>query len=166
MVLIDENWQEYKTILVFDLGGGTFDVSLLTVSKTGEIDVKAVGGDTHLGGEDFDTTLVNHCIEQFKKKHGEVDIKGNPRALGRLKVACEKVKRDLSSTSLAPIEIDCLYEGIDFSMKISRAKFEELKSTYFEKCIKLVEKCLIDGKMKKKDVDEVVVRLGFQEYNG
>ncbi|GJX74960.1 heat shock cognate 70 kDa protein-like protein [Tanacetum coccineum] len=111
-----------KTVLVFDLGGGTFDVSLLTIKKT-------------LG----------------------VDIRGNPRALGRLKVACEKAKRDLSSTSLVPIEIDCLHEGIDFSTKVSRAKFEELNSTYFKKCIQLLEKCLCDGDMKKSNVDEVVV---------
>ncbi|GJY70990.1 heat shock cognate 70 kDa protein, partial [Tanacetum coccineum] len=120
------------------------------------IEVKAVGGDTHLGGEDFDVTLVDYCITEFKKKHKK-DIRGNPRAMARLKVACEKAKRDLSSTSLALIEIDCLYDGIDFSINISRAKFEVLNSTYFEKCIQLVEKCLCDGAMKKTDVDEVVV---------
>ncbi|GKE48686.1 heat shock cognate 70 kDa protein-like protein, partial [Tanacetum coccineum] len=120
----DKKWSKNKkkTVMVFDLGGGTFDVSLLTISKKGVIDVKAVGGDTHLGGEDFDATLVNYCMNEFKKKNTSVDIRGNPRALGRLKVACEKAKRDLSSTSVAPIEIDCLHEGIDFSTKISRAK--------------------------------------------
>ncbi|GKB47693.1 heat shock cognate 70 kDa protein, partial [Tanacetum coccineum] len=123
----------------------------------GDINVKAVGGDTHLGGEDFDTTLVNYCVRVFMKKHREVNLKGNPRAMARLKVACEKAKRDLSSTTFASIEIDCLYEGNDFSIKISRAKFEELNSTYFTKCVQLVEKCLFDGEMKKKDVDEVVV---------
>ncbi|GJY91363.1 heat shock cognate 70 kDa protein-like protein [Tanacetum coccineum] len=159
--LSDENWtKDKKTVLVFDLGGGTFDVSLLTISKKGVIDVKAVGGDTHLGGEDFDTTLINYCINEFKKKNTGVDIRGNPRALGRLKVACEKAKRDLSSTIFAPIEIDCLHEGIDFSTKISRAKFEELNATYFDKCIQLLESCLFDGEMKKKDVDEVVVVRG------
>ncbi|GKB70153.1 heat shock cognate 70 kDa protein-like protein [Tanacetum coccineum] len=152
--LSDKNWnKDKKTVLVFDLGGGTFDVSLLTISNTGVIDVKAVGGDTHLGGEDFDTTLVNYCINEFKKKNTGVDIRGNPRALARLKVACEKAKRDLSSTIFAPIEIDCLHEGIDFSTKISRAKFEELNATYFAKCIQLLESCLFDGEMKKKDVD-------------
>ncbi|MFS7908002.1 putative Heat shock protein 70 family [Helianthus anomalus] len=134
----------------------TFDVSLLKISKTDVIDVKAVGGDTHLSGEDFDTTLVNYSIQEFKKKISE-DVRGNPRAMGRLKVACEKAKRDLSSSIFAAIEIDCLYEGIDFSIRISRAKFEELNSSYSEKCIKLVEKCLFDGEIKKKDVDEVVV---------
>nr|GEY18104.1 probable mediator of RNA polymerase II transcription subunit 37c [Tanacetum cinerariifolium] len=153
--LCDKNCNtDKKTVLVFDLGGGTFDVSLLTISKKGVIDVKAVGGDTHLGGEDFDTTLVNYCINEFKKKNTGVDIRGNPRALGRLKVACEKAKRDVSSIISAPIDIDCLHEGIDFSTKISRAKFEELNATYFDKCIQLLESCLFDGEMKKKDVDE------------
>ncbi|GKE05524.1 heat shock cognate 70 kDa protein-like protein, partial [Tanacetum coccineum] len=156
--LSDKNWnKDKKTVLVFDLGGGTFDVSLLIISKTGVIDVKAVGGDTHLGGEDFDATLVNYCINEFKKKNRGVDIRGNPRALGRLKVFCEKAKRDLSSTSVASIDIDCLHEGIDFFTTISRAKFEELNATYFDKCIKLLEECLRDGEMKKKDVDEVVI---------
>ncbi|KAI3759878.1 hypothetical protein L1987_50262 [Smallanthus sonchifolius] len=113
----DKSWHSDRNVLVFDLGGGTFDVSLLKISKTGVIDVKAVGGDTHLGGEDFDTTLVNYCIKEFEKKHRE-DLRRNPRALGRLKVACEKAKRDLSSATFAPIEIDCLHEGIDFSIKI------------------------------------------------
>nr|GEV08594.1 heat shock cognate 70 kDa protein-like [Tanacetum cinerariifolium] len=129
--LSDENWnKDKKLVLVFDLGGGTIDVSLLTISKKGVIEVKAVGGDTHLG---------------------------NPRALGRLKVACEKAKRDFSSTIFAPIENDCLHDDIDFSTKISRAKFEELNATYFDKCIQLLEECLHDGEMKKKDVDEVVI---------
>ncbi|CAI9259505.1 unnamed protein product [Lactuca saligna] len=152
----DKDWVKEKNVLVFDLGGGTFDVSLLRVVNTGSIDVKAVGGDTHLGGEDFDMTLVNHCVKEFEKKHSE-DISGNPRALARLKVACEKAKRDLSSTTLASIEVDCLYKGIDFSTKISRAKFEELNSGFFEKCVDIVVKCLNDGKMDVKEVDEVVV---------
>ncbi|MFS7976941.1 putative Heat shock protein 70 family [Helianthus anomalus] len=154
--IIDERWRNDKIVLVFDLGGGTFDVSLLKIRKPGVIDVKAVGGDTHLGGEDFDTTLVNYCVNEFKKKHRE-DLRRNPRAMGRLKVACEKAKRDLSSSIFALVEIDYLYEGIDFSIKVSRAKFEELNASYFEKCIQLVEKCLFDGEIKKKDVDEVVV---------
>ncbi|CAH1432896.1 unnamed protein product [Lactuca virosa] len=151
----DKDWDKEKNVLVFDLGGGTFDVSLLRVGNTGSIDVKAVGGDTHLGGEDFDMTLVNHYMNEFKKKHSE-DISGNPRALARLKVACEKAKRDLSSTTLASV-VDCLYKGIDFSIKISRAKFEELNSSFFEKCVHVVGECLRDGKMDVKEVDEVVV---------
>ncbi|KAL8259941.1 hypothetical protein R6Q59_027894 [Mikania micrantha] len=153
---LDQTWQNVKNVLVFDLGGGTFDVSLLKISKTGVIDVIAVGGDTHLGGEDFDATLVSYCIQDFEKKHRE-NITNNPRALARLKVACEKAKKDLSSATFATIDIDCLYGGIDFSIKISRAKFEELNSSYFEKCIKLVEKCLCDGEIEKENVDEVVL---------
>lgn len=145
-----------KNVLVFDLGGGTFDVSLLRVGKRGAIDVKAVGGDTHLGGEDFDRTLVDYCIKEFKKNR-KVDLSGNPRALARLKVACEKAKRDLSSTAITSIFIDCLYGDMDFYTKISRAKFEELNSAFFYKCIQLVGKCLRDGKIQKKEVDEVVV---------
>nr|XP_043625182.1 heat shock cognate 70 kDa protein [Erigeron canadensis] len=152
----DTEWNKDKNVLVFDLGGGTFDVSLLTVSKKGGIVVKAVGGDTHLGGDEFDTALLNHCIEEFQKMN-EHDIRGNPRALGRLKVACEKAKRDLSSTSVAYIELDCLHMGFDFSITISRAKFEELNSVFFRNCIQLVENCLNDGNMKKDDIDEVVL---------
>ncbi|GKD59790.1 heat shock cognate 70 kDa protein-like protein [Tanacetum coccineum] len=132
--MADKEWDKDKNVLVVDLGGGTFDVSLLTVSKTGVIDVKAVGGDTRLGGEDFDNTLVDHCIKEFKKKQRK-DITGNPRALGRLNIACEKAKRDLSSTIITSIVIDCLYEGIDFSTDITRAKFDELKFLFFDKCI-------------------------------
>ncbi|GJY92409.1 heat shock cognate 70 kDa protein [Tanacetum coccineum] len=155
-IMAEKQLNKDMSVLVFDLGGGTFDVSLLTISRTGAIEVKAVGGDTHLGGEDFDMTLVDYCITEFKKKHRN-DIRGNPRSIARLKVACEKAKKDLSSTSLVPIEIDCLYEGVDFSIKISRAKFEELNSNYFDRCIQLIEKCLCDGKMKKMDLDEVVL---------
>ncbi|KAJ0882914.1 putative Heat shock protein 70 family [Helianthus annuus] len=154
--MADQTWHNERNVLVFDLGGGTFDVSLLKISKKGLIDVKAVGGDTHLGGEDFDMALVNYCIKEFEKKHKE-GIRGNPRAMGRLKVACEKAKRDLSSAISASIDMDCLYEGNDFSIRISRAKFEELNSSYFEKCIELVEKCLLDGEIKKNNVDEVVI---------
>ncbi|CAH1413618.1 unnamed protein product [Lactuca virosa] len=160
---VDNMTEKDKNILVFDLGGGTFDISLLTVSNTGVIDVKAVGGDTHLGGEDFDITLVNHCIKEFKKKHNE-DLSRNPRALAKLKVACEKAKRDLSSTTVTSIDIECLYNGIEFSTKISRAKFEELNSSFFDKCIKLVGGCLSDGKMRKEEVDDVVVVGGSSKH--
>ncbi|GJR14146.1 heat shock cognate 70 kDa protein [Tanacetum coccineum] len=150
--------KDNKTVLVFDLGDGTFDVSLLTISKTGVFDVKAVGGHTHFGGNDFDAALINYCITEFKRKHKcVVDIRDSPRALGKLKVACARAKRDLSSTSLARIEIDYLHELIDFSITISMAKFEELNSMYYEKCIKILEKCLRDGDMPKSNVDEVVV---------
>ncbi|KAI3724375.1 hypothetical protein L2E82_36147 [Cichorium intybus] len=151
----DKNRQE-KNVLVFDLGGGTFDVSLLNISRTGTISVKAVGGDTHLGGEDFDNLMVNYCVQVFKKKEKK-DLSKNARSMVKLKVACEKAKRDLSSTTLTTIEIDSLFEGIDFSMKFTRAKFEELNAAFFEKCIKHVENCLRDGNMHKKDVQDVVL---------
>ncbi|KAI3797439.1 hypothetical protein L1987_32696 [Smallanthus sonchifolius] len=152
----DVNSPEERSVLVFDLGGGTFDVSLLKINKAGSITVKAVGGDTYLGGETFDKLMVNHCVEVFKKKEKK-DMSANARAMMRLKIACEKAKRDLSATTQTPIEIDCLYEGIDFSMKFSRAKFEEINAGFFKMCIKHVENCLRDGNMHKKDVDDVVI---------
>ncbi|KAK9062813.1 hypothetical protein SSX86_020003 [Deinandra increscens subsp. villosa] len=150
------NHPPQKNVFIFDLGGGTFDVSLLTISREGTITVKAVGGDTHLGGEDFDKVMVDHCVKEFKKKQRK-DVSGNARAMGRLKVACEKAKRDLSSTTQASIEIDCLYDGTDFTMKITRAKFEELNNGFFNKCIEHVENCLRDGNMHKSNVDDVVL---------
>ncbi|KAK1428851.1 hypothetical protein QVD17_17691 [Tagetes erecta] len=145
-----------KNVLIFDLGGGTFDVSLLRIDDTGTVTVKAVGGDTYLGGENFDRLMVNHCVEMFKKKEKK-DVSGNARTMMRLKIACEKAKRDLSSTTQIPIEVDCLFEGIDLSMKFSRAKFEEINVGFFNMCIKHVENCLRDGNMHKKDVDDVVI---------
>ncbi|KAJ9553304.1 hypothetical protein OSB04_017349, partial [Centaurea solstitialis] len=143
-------------VLVFDLGGGTFDVSLLTVSEEGTFEVKAVAGDTHLGGEDFDNRMVDHCVREFKRKWNK-DLNGNQRALGRLRFACEKAKRILSCTTSTKIELDCLQEGIDFSMKFSRAKFEELNMDSFDNCIKTLESCLSDAKMEKSSVHEVIL---------
>ncbi|XP_076899319.1 heat shock cognate 70 kDa protein-like [Bidens hawaiensis] len=154
--LADPRHPQQKNVFVFDLGGGTFDVSLLTISKEGVIRVIAVGGDTHLGGEDFDKAMVDHCVEEFKKKQKK-DISKNARAMGRLKVACEKAKRDLSSTTRTSIEIDSLYEGTDFSLKFTRAKFEELNADFFKKCIEHAENCLRDGNMQKHNVDDVVL---------
>ncbi|KAJ9542378.1 hypothetical protein OSB04_028884 [Centaurea solstitialis] len=152
----DKNCPKEKNVFVFDMGGGTFDVSLLNISNAGNVNVKAVGGDTHLGGEYFDKAMVNHCVQEFNKRHKK-DINMNARAMVRLKVACEKAKRDLSSTIQTTIEIDSLYEGIDFSMKVTRAKFEELNSGFFKKCIEHVENCLRDGNMHKNNVDDVVM---------
>ncbi|KAD3067680.1 hypothetical protein E3N88_35560 [Mikania micrantha] len=154
--LEDTSHQLHKNVFIFDLGGGTFDVSLLTISKEGRIDVKAVGGDTHLGGEDFDKAMVNHCVREFKKKQNK-DISGNAKAMGRLKVACEKAKRDLSSTTATSIEIDSLYEGVDFSTRFTRAKFEELNSHFFLKCMEHVESCLRDGNVHKNNIDDIVL---------
>lgn len=118
-----------KNVLIFDLGGGTFDVSLLTIEE-GIFEVKATAGDTHLGGEDFDNRMVNHFVQEFKRKNKK-DISGNPRALRRLRTACERAKRTLSSTAQTTIEIDSLYEGIDFYSTITRARFEELNMDLF-----------------------------------
>ncbi|KAJ0586894.1 putative Heat shock protein 70 family [Helianthus annuus] len=145
-----------KNVFIFDLGGGTFDVSLLTISKDGTIRVKAVGGDTHLGGEDFDKTMVDYCVQVFKKRQNK-DISENARAMARLKVACEKAKRELSSTFETSIDIDCLYDGIDFSLKVTRVKFEKLNACFFNKCIEHVENCLRDAKMQKNNVDDIVL---------
>ncbi|KAK9054960.1 hypothetical protein SSX86_026039 [Deinandra increscens subsp. villosa] len=154
--LADSNHPPQKNVFIFDLGGGTFDVSLLTISKEGAIDVKSVGGDTHLGGEDFDRLMVNSCVKDFKKRQKK-DMSGNSKSMGKLKVACEKAKRDLSSTTQTSIDVDSLYEGIDFSMKFTRAKFEELNADFFTKCIEHVKKCLTDGNMHKHDIDDIVL---------
>ncbi|XP_028212815.1 heat shock cognate 70 kDa protein-like [Glycine soja] len=144
-----------KNVLIFDLGGGTFDVSLLTIEE-GIFEVKATAGDTHLGGEDFDNRMVNHFVQEFKRKHKK-DINGNPRALRRLRTACERAKRTLSSTAQTTIEIDSLYEGVDFYTTITRARFEELNRDLFRKCMEPVEKCLRDAKMGKSTVHDVVL---------
>ncbi|KAJ4704731.1 Heat shock cognate 70 kDa protein [Melia azedarach] len=144
-----------KNVLIFDLGGGTFDVSLLTIEE-GIFEVKATAGDTHLGGEDFDNRMVNHFVQEFKRKHKK-DISGNPRALRRLRTSCERAKRTLSSTAQTTIEIDSLYEGIDFYSTITRARFEELNMDLFRKCMEPVEKCLRDAKMDKSTVHDVVL---------
>ncbi|KAM7260255.1 hypothetical protein ACFE04_015996 [Oxalis oulophora] len=150
----DENSGE-KNVLIFDLGGGTFDVSLLTIDKD-NFKVKATGGDTHLGGEDFDNRMVNHFIREFKKKNGK-DISTNPKALRRLRTACERAKRTLSSLVKATIEIDSLHQGIDFQVTITRAKFEELNMDLFRKCMEPVEKCLSDAKMDLRSINVVVL---------
>ncbi|KAL2464344.1 Heat shock 70 kDa protein 5 [Forsythia ovata] len=144
-----------QNVLVFDLGGGTFDVSLLTIEE-GIFEVKSTAGDTHLGGEDFDNRLVNHFVTEFRRKHKK-DISGNARALRRLRTACERAKRTLSSTTQTTIEVDSLYEGIDFYATITRARFEELCMDLFMKCMEPVEKCLRDAKIDKSQVHEVVL---------
>ena len=151
---MDKDNQE-KNIIVFDLGGGTFDVSLLVVDD-GIYEVKATGGDTHLGGEDFDNRLLQHFAEEFKRKTKK-DITGNARAIRRLRTACERAKRTLSSATQASVEIDSLFEGIDFYTLITRARFEELCSDLFRSTLEPVEKVLQDAKMSKGDIDEVVL---------
>jgi heat shock protein 1/8 len=144
-----------ETILIFDMGGGTFDVSLLTLDD-GIFEVKATGGDGHLGGEDFDNRMTEYVVQEFKKKT-KLDITGNPRAMRRVKTACEKAKRTLSSAATSNIEIDALYEGQDCNIVITRARFEDLCSDYFRKSMDPVEQVLKDSKKSKSQVDEIVL---------
>ena len=146
---------EEKNILIFDLGGGTFDVSLLSIDD-GIFEVKATAGDTHLGGEDFDSRLVDHLSKEFLRKNKK-DITNNARALRRLRTAAERAKRTLSSSTNASIEIDALFEGIDFYTSITRARFEELCGDLFRGCLTPVEKVLKDAKMDKRSVDDIVL---------
>ena len=152
---LDKKVADARNVLVFDLGAGSFDVSLLTI-KEGRFEVKAVAGDTHLGGEDFDNRLVNHFIEEFKRKHKK-DISSNPRAVRRLRTACERAKRALSSVTRTSIEIDSLYEGIAFRASLNRARFEELCQDLFRSTLEPVEKVLRDSKIDKSNVHEIVL---------
>ncbi|RHN50905.1 putative Heat shock protein 70 family [Medicago truncatula] len=142
-------------VFIFYLGGGTLDVSILTF-EIGAINVKAIAGDTHLRGQDFDNTMVNHFVKEFSRKY-KIDISGDPRALRRLNSACEKAKRILSSNTTTTIEIESLNQGIDFYSSISRAKFEELNKNHFDKCMEIVEKCIIDSGMDKSSIHDVVL---------
>ena len=153
---MDNKSSDSKKVLIFDLGGGTFDVSLLEI-QDGIFEVLSTAGDTHLGGEDFDSNMVNHFIQEFKKKNRGKDMSNDPRALRRLRTACERAKRTLSSSTQAFIEVDALYDKTDFNSTISRAKFEELNSSLFNSTLKPVEKVLMDAKVSKKDVNEVVL---------
>jgi len=144
-----------RNVLIFDLGGGTFDVSILTI-EDGIFEVKSTAGDTHLGGEDFDNRMVNHFLQEFKRKHKK-DPQDNKRALRRLRTACERAKRTLSSSTQASIEIDSLYEGIDFYTSITRARFEELCADLFRGTLEPVEKSLRDAKMDKSTIHDIVL---------
>merc|ERR1719242_2565320 len=146
---------EEKNILIFDLGGGTFDVSLLTIDQ-GIFEVLATAGDTHLGGEDFDNRLVEFCTQDFKKKH-KLDIRDSARAMRRLRTACEQAKRSLSGARRVTIEVDTLFEGIDYHVVVSRPKFEKLCEADFQRCMAPVSQVLTDAKMAKSDVHEVVL---------
>ena len=152
---LDNKSDKEKHVLIFDLGGGTFDVSLLNIDD-GIFEVKATAGDTHLGGEDFDNILVHHFIQEFKRKT-KCDISENKRATRRLRTACEKAKRTLSSGTTASIEIDSLAEGHDLFTSITRAKFESLCMSLFQKCIEPVGRVLADSNVSKRDVDEIVL---------
>ncbi|KAJ1701361.1 hypothetical protein LUZ63_001140 [Rhynchospora breviuscula] len=160
-ITVDANFEKKtvdankKNVLVFDLGGGTFDVSLLSIGH-GNFEVRATAGDTHLGGEDFDDRLVDHCVKEFRTKYKK-DITGNAKSLRRLRTACERAKRILSSSSRATIEVDCLYDGIDFSTRISQARFEELNKDLFMRCTDQIEECLRGAEIGKTGVDVVVL---------
>merc|ERR1712093_637158 len=145
-----------RNVLIFDLGGGTFDVSLLSI-EDGIFEVKATAGDTHLGGEDFDNRIVNHFVKEFKSKNRGRDPTGNARSLRRLRTACERAKRTLSSSHQASIEIDSFFEGIDFFTSISRARFEEMNMDLFRKTMEPVEKVIRDSKIAKNRVHDVVL---------
>jgi len=146
---------EEKNVLIFDLGGGTFDVSLLTIDE-GIFQVLATAGDTHLGGEDFDNRLVEFCIQDFKKKH-KLDVRESARSMRRLRTACESAKRSLSGAARVTIEVDTLFEGIDYHVVVSRPKFEKMCEADFQRCMAPVSRVLQDAKMAKSDVHEVVL---------
>ena len=152
---LDSKSSKEKNVLIFDLGGGTFDVSLLTITD-GVFAVKAVAGDTHLGGEDFDNTLLEHFKAEFKKKTG-LDISGDARAQRRLRSACERAKRTLSSVTQTKVEVDSLYQGHDFASTITRARFEAINDKAFQSTIAPVESVLKDAKIDKKNVDDIVL---------
>jgi L1 cell adhesion molecule like protein len=146
---------EVKTVLIFDFGGGTLDISVIDIDNE-FFTVKATSGDTHLGGEDLNNRMVEHFVQDFLKKH-KIDIGNNTRALMRLKTACERAKRMLSSTAQTKFEMDSLQDGIDYYGGITRARFEELNMDIFRKCIEHVEKCLNDAKMDKSQIHDVVL---------
>ncbi|KAI6175945.1 hypothetical protein M3Y97_00745700 [Aphelenchoides bicaudatus] len=152
---LDKKLKGDQNVLIFDLGGGTFDVSILSIAD-GVFEVKSTAGDTHLGGEDMDNRMVEHFSTEFKRKNGR-DIKNNPRALRRLRTACERAKRTLSSSTEATVEIDSLFDGIDLHSRISRARFEEMCADLFKKTLAPVEQALKDSKLSKSQIDEVVL---------
>ncbi|KAK4107544.1 heat shock protein 70 [Canariomyces notabilis] len=152
---LDKKLEGERNVLIFDLGGGTFDVSLLTIEE-GIFEVKSTAGDTHLGGEDFDNRLVNHFVNEFKRKFKK-DLSTNARALRRLRTACERAKRTLSSSAQTSIEIDSLFEGIDFYTSITRARFEELCQDLFRSTLQPVDRVLTDAKIDKSQVHEIVL---------
>ncbi|KAM7287559.1 heat shock protein 68 [Ixodes scapularis] len=153
---LDKNLKGEKNVLIFDLGGGTFDVSVLTIDEGSMFEVRSTAGDTHLGGEDFDNRLVTYFCEEFKRKHRK-DLRCNARAVRRLRTACERAKRTLSSSAEASIEIDALFEGVDFYSKITRARFEELCMDLFRSTLEPVERALQDAKMDKSKIHDVVL---------
>jgi len=152
---LDKQAEEERNVLIFDLGGGTFDVSLLTIDD-GVFEVMATAGNTHLGGEDFDNKLVDYCTTEFKKKT-KYDIRSNARAMRRLRTQCEQAKRTLSAAVRATIEVDSLYEGEDFNQTLTRARFENLCGEEFQACLEPVKKVISDAKVSKSEIHDVVL---------
>lgn len=152
---LDKVGDPEKNVLIFDMGGGTFDVSILNLSD-GIFEVMSTSGDTHLGGEDVDTRMVQYFADEFKKKT-KLDLKQNKRSLRRLQTAAERLKRSLSANTQATIEIDSLYNGIDFYAVVSRAKFEEICGDIFRATLHPVEKALSDAKLHKNEIHEIVL---------
>ncbi|XP_065210328.1 heat shock 70 kDa protein II-like [Planococcus citri] len=152
---LDKKDSRAHKVLIFDLGGGTFDVSILTIQNS-VFEVNSTAGNTHLGGEDFDSQMVNHFVQEFKQKYKK-DLTRDKRAVGRLRVACERAKRILSSTTAVNIELDCLHDGIDFYSSITRARFEELNSYFFQNAMGLVEKAIQDARISKTQIDRIVL---------
>ena len=147
--------EKERNVLIYDLGGGTFDVSLLNI-QGGVFTVKATAGDTHLGGQDFDTNLLDHFKKEFQRKYKK-DMSGDPRALRRLRTACERAKRTLSSATQTTVEIDSLFEGEDFNTQITRARFEDLNAKAFSGTLEPVAQVLKDAGIEKSKVDEIVL---------
>lgn len=152
---LDQKCEQEKHIIIYDVGGGTLDVTLLSLDD-GIFEVKATSGDTHLGGEDFDKNIMFHFMEEFKKKHKK-DISKSKKAMAKLKRECERLKRSLSSSSQAYMEIDSLIDGIDFNSMMTRAKFEQLNAGLFQKCLNCVENVLRDSKISKSMIDDIVL---------
>jgi len=153
---LDKKGAGERNVLIYDMGGGTFDVSVLTI-EDGIFEVKSTAGDTHLGGEDFDNRLVDFCCQDFKRKNRGKDLAGNQRAIRRLRTQCERAKRTLSSSTQATIEIDSLFDGIDYSCNLSRARFEELCMDYFRNSLGPVEKAMRDSGLDKKAIHDIVL---------
>jgi len=153
---LDKKGAGERNVLIYDMGGGTFDVSVLTI-EDGIFEVKSTAGDTHLGGEDFDNRVVDFCLQDFKRKNRGKDMAGNNRAIRRLRTQCERAKRTLSSSTQATIEIDSLFDGIDYSCNLSRARFEELCMDYFRNSMGPVEKALKDSGLDKKSIHDIVM---------
>ena len=152
---IDKKFKEERNVLIFDLGGGTFDVSVLSLEE-GLFEVKATNGHTHLGGEDFDNRLVEYCAAEFKRKHN-IELKENMKALRRIRSACEKAKRALSAATQTTIDVDAVIDGKDLSIVLTRAKLEELNNDLFKKCLLPLDNVIKDSKLSKGEIHDIVL---------